>query len=98
MKWKNEIDHAIEEHKKLEIVYDGVIREVAPHILGRSSTGQLILSTFQFHHSLDPFKNNQWRSFIVEKIDSLRILDETFYPRFDYNPFDRTFLDVMSQI
>lgn len=98
MKWENELSQAIAEQKKIEIDYNGATRKVAPHILGYTITGQLTVSTFQFHHSTNPMKNNQWRTFIVEKIEALRILDDTFFPRCDYNPYDRNFQKVSTQI
>jgi len=98
MKWEIELSQAIADQKKIEIEYNGAVREVAPHILGCSATGQLTVSTFQFHHSTNPMKNNQWRTFIVDNIESLKILDDTFFPRCDYNPYDKNFQKVVSQI
>ena len=98
MKWEKELCQAISEQKKIEIDYNGATREVAPHILGYSTTGQLTVSTFQFQHSTNPLKNNQWRTFIVKNIEALRILNDNFFPRYDYNPYDKNFREVSSQI
>lgn len=98
MKWLEPLARAISKHKKVELIYDGEKRRVAPHILGLSSVGNLILSTFQFKNLSDSSTNNQWRSFDVRKITSLKILKEKFHPHSEYNPHDKTFRQIIVQV
>ena len=98
MKWLKEIQQAIEDQKDLKIVYDHQTRLVSPHILGRSTANHILLSGFQTANFDDSEFSPHWRTFDLSKIEALSITDKTFHKRYDYNPRDRNFSQVLSQL
>ena len=98
MRWEKEIKKAIKGHKNLRLSYDGQQRIVSPHIFGRSAAHHPLLSVYQLKNLDDPSIRPDWRSFDVSKITSVEVLDEELKVRRDYNPGDKNFEEVISQV
>lgn len=77
------ISIAIENRSVLEINYEGTLRFVEPHCLGKGSKGQFLLRGFQTGGASDSI-NFGWKLFSVDKIESVRLAP----PRAQYNPAD----------
>lgn len=79
-----ELEQAIKERLEVELYYDGGIRRVHPHLLFVDSKGCRLLRVWQVsgfsHH---PESLPQWRSFDVEQISQMHVLESHFEPRED---------------
>lgn len=81
---------AIQEMKMLEFHYDDLYRKVEPHTYGVSSSGNDMLVAFQTEGNSKEGEVPGWKQFIVDKIDRVNILNETFPgPRADYVKGDK---------
>ncbi len=98
MKWEREIKKAIATRRNLKLLYDGEERIVSPHIFGTSSAHHPLLSVYQLKNLDDPSIKPEWRSFDVTKISAVEVLEEPMKVRYDYNPRDRNFEQVISQV
>lgn len=72
------IIEAIENRKLLEFVYKDHYRVVEPHTFGVSSKGNQNLSAFQIDGTSESIVVPDWGLFTVNKINDLKILNETF--------------------
>lgn len=77
------INFAIANRCVVEINYDGALRMVEPHALGRTAKGDIILRGFQTGGESDTL-NFGWKLFKLEKIEACRLAP----PRAQYNPVD----------
>ena len=88
---KNTICDAIENRKVLKIKYEGHDRIVEPHLLGQKTSGNDALSAWQVGGYSESDSYPPWRNYLLEKIESLVVLEESFEgSRPGYNPNDRT--------
>lgn len=88
------IARAIETRTLLIFTYHGEERTVEPHILGRSRTGNLMLSGWQ--RSGD---SPGWRNYLVEEIENLTRTAIRFRgARSGYNPADPSFGAVLCRL
>ena len=82
---------AIASRAVVELVYrsDAHQRVCHPHILYQSSTGKILVDTYQVggYSSSDPLPG--WRPFDVSQITSLRLRRERFDVAPGYNPANR---------
>jgi hypothetical protein len=62
---------AISEKRLIELRYNGAVRVAEPHDYGIQNGHQKLLA-----YQLEPITN--WRSFDIEKMSDLRLLDRTF--------------------
>jgi hypothetical protein len=92
------IGTGIRDRWRLAFVYEGHPRVVDPHIYGVLTTGLLALSGYQVGGSSRAGKVPDWRTFHLESIEQLEILEESSRIRGDYNPDDPQFAKVYSQV
>ena len=92
------IGTGIRDRWQLAFVYEGHPRVVDPHIYGVLTSGPLALSGYQIRGSSDSGKVPDWRTFCLEGIEQLEILEQSSRIRPDYNPDDRQFAKVYSQV
>jgi hypothetical protein len=79
----------------LRITYRGGVREVEPHVYGRSGTGDELLRAYQLRGA-SRSGTTGWKMFRVEDISSVVMTFEPFdAPRAGYDPADAviTFLN-----
>jgi hypothetical protein len=92
------IGTGIRDRWRLAFVYEGQPRVVDPHIYGVLKAGPLALSGYQVRGSSRSGKVPDWRTFHLEAIEQLEILEESSRIRADYNPDDPQFAKVYSQV
>lgn len=92
--------NAIKNQKLLEFDYDGCYRVVQPHIYGLSAErAKRQISTYQIRGESNTGGLPAWRTFDLDKIENLKVLDEYFSePAAGYNPRDPKFRKIFSQI
>lgn len=91
------ITAAITSRQYLEIDYPPGRRVVAPHILGRTSSGELVLSAYQASGASDSDETTGWKTFHLDRIVQVKVLDKRFSPQPDYNPHDPKIPEVSSR-
>lgn len=85
MNYFEELEEAIRNRLRAEIVYSGSVRIVEPHLIGVTFAGNTTLSAFQVSGS----SGDGFRAFVVDRIEGLTITEEPFHgPRQGYNPND----------
>lgn len=93
------ITEAINKKCLLGFVYNGKNRVVEPYMLGVSTKGNDTLSAYQIDGGSNSSKDLSWRQFIVEDIERLSMLDETFeLIRDGYNPHTIKFNPIYAAI
>jgi predicted DNA-binding transcriptional regulator YafY len=90
---------AIENMNLLEFNYKGHKRIVEPHAYGITTKSNEILRAYQTDGTSDSGKVPDWRLFSVNKIEGLRILDETFTkPRYGYKVGDSAMAEIYCEL
>lgn len=92
------IGTGIRDRWRLEFVYEGHPRVMDPHSYGVLSTGPLALSGYQVRGSSRSGPVPDWRTFDLEAIEQLEILEESSRIHCDYNPDDPQFAKVYAQV
>lgn len=77
---------AIAARRVLRFEYRGGLRTVEPHAHGRSSEGAELLRAYQTFGYSASGDLPAWRTFRLEVIAALRVTDEPFTPRPDFDP------------
>ena len=90
---------AIENMNLLEFNYKGHIRIVEPHAYGITVKSNEVLRAYQTDGTSDSGDVPDWRLFSVNKIESLKVLDETFTkPRYGYKMGDSAMDKIYCEI
>jgi len=93
------ICEAIRKRALLEFLYGDRRRVVAPYCCGVSARGADVLRAVQLRGESASGGLNFGKLWSVDKIESLRILDEAFTPDDpDYNPKDRAMIRIYCAI
>lgn len=92
------IGTGIRDRWRLAFVYEGHPRVVDPHIYGVLASGPLALRGYQVRGSSPSGEVPEWQVFHLEAIEQLEILEESSRIRADYDPDDRQFAKVYSQV
>lgn len=92
------IQSAVAAGRYLEIDYPPGRRVVAPHILGRTSSGELVLSVYQVSGASDAGETTGWKTFHLDRILDVKVLDKQFSPQGDYNPHDPKIPEVIVKV
>lgn len=92
------IQSAVTANRYLEIDYPPGRRVVAPHILGRTSSGELVLSAYQASGASDSDETTGWKTFHLDRILQVKVLDKRFSPQPDYNPHDPKIPEVIVRV
>lgn len=79
---RSKICEAIENQNLLEFSYKERIRLVEPHTLGINLKDNEVLSAYQVGGESDSIEIPNWGLFTILKISNLKIMAETFEPRF----------------
>ncbi len=97
---KNKIIDAIKSKHKVELNYKGEgYRIVCPHVIYISTTGKVLVDSYQLSgYSNHSEKIPDWRPFDIEKITTLKILDDTFDVAPGYNPFSDRYSNAIAKI
>ena len=83
------IQEAIRKMRRLSISYDPGERIVEPHVLGRSSKGDLLLRAFQVSGASASGEHHNWKLFRLDRmLSAAESGDEFDGPRPLYNPDD----------
>ena len=85
MSAQDQIVQAIRERRVMSVVYGGH-REIEPHIMYESPTHRTLIDAYQRSGYSESGEHVNWKRFEVNKIESVRLHDETFNARSDYNP------------
>lgn len=93
------IREAISKMKRIEFYYDGGRRVVEPHCLGVTTDGNPALRGYQVSGFSVSGTIPDWRMFVLSKMSSLSVLDETFYsPRPGYRRGDRGMDSIVAEL
>ena len=91
------IKQAITNKKIIEFFYDGKQRIVEPYLIGTTSTGKQSLRAYQIGgHSNS--KMPSWKMFSIMKISNVKVTENTFSKRSDYNPNDRGMNQILHRV
>jgi predicted DNA-binding transcriptional regulator YafY len=93
------ICEAINHKRLLQFSYDDLTRIVEPHLLGKKTSGNTVLSAYMVDGYSESDDEPYWRSFVVDEIEFLVMLDEKFKtPREGYNPDDTTMTEIYCRL
>ena len=93
------ICQAIEKRRLLQFSYDDLTRIVEPHLLGRKTSGKDALSGWLVEGYTESDHEPFWRNYLVEKMDFLIMLDETFEgEREGYNREDPSMEEIYCRL
>ncbi len=81
------ICEAIRERRLLQFYYDGGIRVVEPYAYGYGRKGDLKLRAYQVSGYSSSGQTEGWKLFNADKIIGIKILEEHFDIRPEYNPY-----------
>lgn len=91
------IKQAITNKKIIEFFYDGKQRIVEPYLIGTTSTGKQSLRAYQIGgHSNS--KMPSWKLFTIMKISNVKVTENTFSKRSDYNPNDKGMNRILHRV
>jgi len=84
------IKSAIAERRVISLHYDPGLRQIEPHCLGESSTGNLLLRAYQTGGASASGEHTHWKLFRLDRVGHLVLTDEVFPgARPEYNPDDK---------
>lgn len=90
---------AIQSRRVVSFYYDGCYRQVEPFLVGQTKSGNVALRAYQIAGRSNSGKNIGWHLFLIDKICSLDVSQETFSSmRMDYNPNDKAMIVIFSHI
>ena len=90
---------AIRERRLLTFTYGDMVRVAEAHRYGEAVNGHRLLSAWLRPGHSRSAPEGGWRSFLVDDIAELQLLDETFAgPREGYNPGDRSLVTVFAEL
>lgn len=83
------ICEAIEKKRLLQFSYEDLTRIVEPHLFGRKTSGNDVLSGYLVGGYTESDSAPYWRNYVVDEMEFVVMLDETFSSaREGYNPND----------
>lgn len=87
LKWTHLLSRAIRERRVVELVYDDAgLREVEPYVLYLDRHGWTLLSAYQRAGYSGSRKSTGWKTFEVDRVRGVRLMQTNFAPRADYVP------------
>jgi hypothetical protein len=93
------ICEAIEKRRLLQFSYDDLTRIVEPHLFGRKTSGNDVLSGWLVEGYTESDSEPYWRNYVVDNMDFIIMLDETFSgPREGFNPDDKTMEEIYCRL
>ena len=91
------IKQAITNKKIIEFFYDGKKRIVEPYLIGNTTTGKQSLRAYQIGGNSNS-KIPSWKIFTIVKISNVKVTENTFSKRSDYNPNDRGMNQILHRV
>jgi hypothetical protein len=89
------ICEAIEKKRLLQFSYDDLTRIVEPHLFGRKTSGNDVLSAYLVGGYTESDNEPYWRNYVVEQMEFVIMLDESFTgSRTGYNPADNSMEEI----
>ena len=83
------ICEAIEKKRLLQFSYGDLTRIVEPHLFGRKTSGNDVLSAYLVGGYTESDNEPYWRNYVVEEMEFVVMLDETFAgAKKGFNPND----------
>lgn len=92
------ICQAIREQRLIELEYKGHLRTIAPHVYGRDTTGDEMLSGYQTWGGSDSGEDAGWKSLKVKDISKLTVTTRRFGVRPEYRHGDRAMQEIFCQL
>ena len=93
------ICEAIAKKRLLQFSYDDLTRIVEPHLFGRKTSGNDVLSAYLVGGYTESDNEPYWRNYVVEQMEFVIMLDETFTKsRAGYNPADNSMEEIYCQL
>jgi hypothetical protein len=89
---------AIQNRKLVKLFYNGGSRVVEPYVFGISGDGKELLRCYQLTGDSEHSFPRGWKLFEVTDIGPISLLKDSFRPRADYHPNDRTLARIFVQI
>src|SRR5689334_20079935 len=90
MRTREIVCEAIAKKRLIRFTYKDLVRVVEPHLLGLNKADHLELCAFLVRGFTKSDQRPFWRTYLIEEMTMLTILDETFPgPRKGYNPNDK---------
>ncbi len=77
---------ALAERREVQFKYHGYSRRVEPHALGRATENRPALLGWQVSGGSASEPPPGWRTFVLEELSALKLLEKKFTPRADYHP------------
>jgi len=102
--WQNDdtsivICEAIKKRRLLQFSYDDLTRIVEPHLFGRKTSGNDVLSAYMVEGYTESDHEPYWRNYSVDKMDFIIMLDEAFAnQREGYNPDNQTMEEIYCRL
>ena len=89
------ICEAIDKKRLLQFSYDDLTRIVEPHLFGRKTSGNDVLSAYLVGGYTESDNEPYWRNYVVEEMEFIIMLDETFSGARDgFNLEDKTMTEI----
>jgi predicted DNA-binding transcriptional regulator YafY len=89
---------AIENKKKIQIVYEDSLRIIDPYLVGINQKDHTLLRAFQTGGFSSSGKLPSWRLFSIDKITEVIPLDESFTINELYNPNDKQMRKILFRL
>ena len=85
------LEAAFEQHTRVEIEYKDELRIIEPHHLG-------VLGGVEQIHAYQTNGREGWRNFKLNEIQSIKVINEEFDMRGDYNSDGGNYTDIEEQL
>ena len=93
------ITNAINRRSTLALTYQGIRREVEPHVYGRGTSGNDLLRCFQIAGGQASMKPSSWELLVVDQISGLSETGRMFAgARPDYRRDDKEMARIYAQL
>ncbi|WAI01556.1 WYL domain-containing protein [Methanogenium organophilum] len=90
--------NAIKSKKQVNILYDGQIRKINPHLIGINEKGNKALRAFQVGGYSKSGNLPAWKLYLLNEIRNVQVLDTTFSTHPQYNPNDNAMIKFVCRI
>ena len=97
---KDSLMQAIQRHCAVMITYSNEVRTIEPHLLGRTTAGNLAIRAWQLGGGSVSQKGLPgWRMFRLDRMTHVEVLDiSTKAPREAYNPNDFGMQEILARV
>lgn len=93
----DEIVKAINSRRLIAITYSGKSRVVEPYLCGKGSNGNLLLRGYQVSGGSTGDKQEGWKLFKIDEIESAERLNDGFSGRSEYSSSDKAIPEVIAK-